>query len=163
MAAENFYGDVARQIAGPRAQVVSILQNPDADPHLFEPDAATARRVADANLLIYNGLNYDPWIERLLANARPTRACDAAGGRAAAAAHRAPIRTSGMTRRACPRWHERWPCSCSDSIPPTQAAMSGDCSAFLVSLRPLQTAIAQLQPTLCGRARHGHRTGGRTI
>jgi zinc/manganese transport system substrate-binding protein len=74
VAAENFYGDIARQIAGPAAQVVSILQNPDADPHLFEPDTATARMVADANVLIFNGLNYDPWIERLLrTHARHTR------------------------------------------------------------------------------------------
>lgn len=69
VAAENFYGDVARQLAGPNVRVVSILQNPDADPHVFEPDAATARLVADANILIYNGAHYDTWLERLLANA----------------------------------------------------------------------------------------------
>jgi zinc/manganese transport system substrate-binding protein len=69
VAAENFYGDVARQLAGPDVRVVSILQNPDADPHLFEPDAATARLVADADILIYNGAHYDAWLERLLANA----------------------------------------------------------------------------------------------
>jgi zinc/manganese transport system substrate-binding protein len=69
VAAENFYGDVARQLAGPNVRVVSILQNPDADPHVFEPDAATARLVADANILIYNGAHYDAWLERLLANA----------------------------------------------------------------------------------------------
>lgn len=68
VAAENFYGDVARQLAGPDVRVVSILQNPDADPHLFEPDAATARLVADADILIYNGAHYDVWLERLLAN-----------------------------------------------------------------------------------------------
>lgn len=69
VAAENFYGDVARQLAGPDVRVVSILENPDADPHLFEPDAATARLVADADLIIYNGAHYDAWLERLLANA----------------------------------------------------------------------------------------------
>ena len=69
VAAENFYGDVARQLAGSDIRVVSLLQSPDADPHLFEPDAATARLVADADILIYNGLHYDPWVERLLVNA----------------------------------------------------------------------------------------------
>ncbi len=67
--AENFYGDVASQLAGSAARVVSVLQNPDADPHLFEPDTATARLVADADVLIYNGANYDPWMQRLLTNA----------------------------------------------------------------------------------------------
>jgi zinc/manganese transport system substrate-binding protein len=69
VAAENFYGDVASRLAGPAVRVVSVLQNPDADPHLFEPDTSTARLVADADILIYNGLNYDPWMQRLLTNA----------------------------------------------------------------------------------------------
>lgn len=73
VAAENFYGDVARQIAGPKAHVVDILRNPDADPHLFETDAATARALAAADLVIYNGAGYDPWIERLLAGAPRSR------------------------------------------------------------------------------------------
>jgi zinc/manganese transport system substrate-binding protein len=67
LAAENFYGDVARQIAGTDAQVISVLRNPDADPHLFETDASTARAVAAAQLLIYNGAGYDTWMVRLIA------------------------------------------------------------------------------------------------
>jgi zinc/manganese transport system substrate-binding protein len=66
VAAENFYGDVARQIAGPRARVMSVLNNPDADPHLFETDAATARAVSAAQLVIYNGAGYDSWMLRLI-------------------------------------------------------------------------------------------------
>ncbi len=73
VAAENFYGDVASQLAGPEARVSSVLANPDADPHLFEADIATARAVADADLVIYNGLNYDTWMSRLLAGLGPSR------------------------------------------------------------------------------------------
>ena len=36
VAAENFYGDIAKQIGGPDVAVTSILNNPDQDPHLFE-------------------------------------------------------------------------------------------------------------------------------
>lgn len=68
VAAENFYGDVATQLAGPDAHVTSILSNPNADPHLFEAAPATARALASANLVIYNGLGYDPWVNRLLAS-----------------------------------------------------------------------------------------------
>ena len=46
VAAENFYGDVARQIAGPDATITSILSNPDDDPHLFEANPSTARALA---------------------------------------------------------------------------------------------------------------------
>jgi zinc/manganese transport system substrate-binding protein len=67
VAAENFYGDMASQLAGPQARVESVLRNPDADPHLYEADIATARAIAGADLVIYNGLNYDTWMTRLLA------------------------------------------------------------------------------------------------
>ena len=42
VAAENFYGDVARQIGGHNAAVTSILSNPDQDPHLFEASPVAA-------------------------------------------------------------------------------------------------------------------------
>jgi zinc/manganese transport system substrate-binding protein len=48
VAAENFYGDLARQIGGSRVEVTSILANPDQDPHLFESSPSTARTLADA-------------------------------------------------------------------------------------------------------------------
>ena len=69
VAAENFYGGVAAQIAGNDAIVTSILSNPNQDPHEFTTDAATAKAVADADIVIYNGLGYDDWMEKLGANA----------------------------------------------------------------------------------------------
>ncbi len=66
VAAENFYGDVAQQIGGDRVSVASILKNPDQDPHLFETAPSVVRAVAGAQLVIYNGADYDPWMERLL-------------------------------------------------------------------------------------------------
>jgi len=66
LAAENFYGDIALQIGGPDVEVTSILTNPDQDPHLFEASPSVARAVSAARIVIYNGLDYDPWIEKLL-------------------------------------------------------------------------------------------------
>lgn len=66
VAAENFYGGVARQIAGDSANVISIISNPNQDPHEFSTDAATARAVANADIVIYNGIGYDDWMNRLL-------------------------------------------------------------------------------------------------
>jgi zinc/manganese transport system substrate-binding protein len=74
VAAENFYGDIARQIGGDRVDVVSILSNPDQDPHLFETTPGTVRQIADAQIVIVNGADYDPWMDKLLAAApRPGR------------------------------------------------------------------------------------------
>lgn len=67
LAAENFYADVAEQVGGSDVKVSSILSNPDQDPHQFEVSPSTARAVAGARLVIYNGIDYDPWMEKLLA------------------------------------------------------------------------------------------------
>jgi zinc/manganese transport system substrate-binding protein len=74
VAAENFYGDIARRIGGERVVVLSILNNPDQDPHLFETTPAVVRKVADAGIVIFNGANYDAWMQKLLdAAPRPGR------------------------------------------------------------------------------------------
>ena len=74
VAAENFYGDIARQIGGDRVAVVSIMSNPDQDPHLFETTPGIVRQLANAQIVVLNGANYDPWMDKLLAAApRPER------------------------------------------------------------------------------------------
>lgn len=67
VAAENFYGDVVRQIGGRYVDVTSILSNPDQDPHLFEASPKTARALQQASIVVYNGADYDPWMTKLLA------------------------------------------------------------------------------------------------
>ncbi len=80
VAAENFYGDLATQIGGSHVAVTSILSNPDSDPHLFEASAETARALADAEVVIYNGADYDPWMDRLLsASGNASRSAIVAG------------------------------------------------------------------------------------
>ncbi len=66
VAAENFYGGAARQIAGDGASVTSILSNPNQDPHEFTTTASTAKAVADADIIIYSGIGYDSWMDKLL-------------------------------------------------------------------------------------------------
>lgn len=75
VAAENFYGGVARQIGGDRVAVVSILNNPDQDPHLFETTPTVVRQVAAAQVVVLNGAGYNSWMEKLLAvSPKPGRA-----------------------------------------------------------------------------------------
>lgn len=75
VAAENFYGDIARQIGGGEVAVTSILSNPDQDPHEFEASPSTAREFANGALVIVNGAGYDAWAEKLLsASPAPSRA-----------------------------------------------------------------------------------------
>lgn len=74
VAAENFYGDIVDQLGGREVSVTSILTDPNADPHLFEPGTANAAAVSDASLVIVNGLGYDSFMQRLLdASPNPDR------------------------------------------------------------------------------------------
>jgi zinc/manganese transport system substrate-binding protein len=66
VAAENFWGNLATQLAGSKADVSSIIVNPAADPHSYQPSTADGRRIAGANMVIANGLGYDEWAEQLL-------------------------------------------------------------------------------------------------
>src|SRR3954471_22598748 len=66
VAGENFWGDVVRQVGGERVQVRSIINDPSADPHLYDSTARNAEAVASARLVVVNGLGYDDFMSQLL-------------------------------------------------------------------------------------------------
>jgi zinc/manganese transport system substrate-binding protein len=149
IAAENVYGDVARQIGGNRVTVLSILNNPDQDPHLFESTPATIRKVADARIIIANGANYDPWMEKLLdATPRPERVV---------------ITVSAIVGRTASDNPHLW--YDPATIPAVAKALAGllgradpahqaeyemRLQAFLASLLPLEQKIAELRGKYAG-------------
>jgi zinc/manganese transport system substrate-binding protein len=63
---ENFYADLLTQIGGSRVTATSFLNDPNADPHEFESSPQDAAAVADAKLVIVNGLGYDDFMQQLL-------------------------------------------------------------------------------------------------
>ena len=71
---ENFYADLLSQIGGTRVHATSFLNDPNADPHAFESSPQNAALVADAGLVIVNGLGYDDFMQKLLgASTKPNR------------------------------------------------------------------------------------------
>lgn len=66
VAAENFYGEVAIAVGGDQVEVTSILNNPETDPHDFEPTPEASKAVHDAKVIIYNGIGYDEWMKKLV-------------------------------------------------------------------------------------------------
>ena len=66
VAGENFWGSLVSQLGGTHVYVVSIVSDPNADPHEYDPGSANAQAVANANLVIVNGAGYDDWLLRLL-------------------------------------------------------------------------------------------------
>lgn len=66
VAAESYWGSIAAQMGGSHAHVTSIIVDPNADPHSYEPTPVNARAIADAQYVIFNGAGYDPWMNKLL-------------------------------------------------------------------------------------------------
>jgi zinc/manganese transport system substrate-binding protein len=67
VAAENFWGSLASQIGGTHVSVLSIVTDPNADPHEYESNAADAQAIASACFVIVNGAGYDTWALSLIA------------------------------------------------------------------------------------------------
>jgi len=66
VAAEEFYGEAARAVGGENVEVISVLKGSNIDPHHFEPTPDISRQIHEANVIIYNGLGYDDWMENLI-------------------------------------------------------------------------------------------------
>jgi zinc/manganese transport system substrate-binding protein len=63
--AENEYANVLSQIGGKYVSVSSILNNPNTDPHTFEASASVAEEVANAQLIVQNGVGYDNFMDNI--------------------------------------------------------------------------------------------------
>mgnify|MGYP000875162226 CR=1 FL=1 len=68
LASTSFLADIVQNVAGDRLQVQSLLPI-GADPHAYQPVPADIAKIAESDLLILNGLEYEHFIESLLENA----------------------------------------------------------------------------------------------
>ena len=149
VAAENFYGDLAMQIGGPDVTVTSILTNPDQDPHLFEASASTARAIAGARVVILNGADYDPWMQKLLSASR-------APGRETIEAAKLLHKKAGDNPHlwydpaAMPAVAKALAATLARLDPDHRAGYEQRLVAFLASLEPLQAKIAAMRKQYVG-------------
>lgn len=60
----SLLGDVVRQVGGPRVAVTDLV-GPGQDAHVFQPAPGHARQVAEARVLVLNGLGFEGWMARL--------------------------------------------------------------------------------------------------
>ncbi len=59
--------DFVRNVAGDRVNLLPILK-PGADAHDYQPTAEDARSLAQADIVFYNGVQFEPWLEDLVSN-----------------------------------------------------------------------------------------------
>ena len=61
----SILGDIAAEIGGERAKVVTLV-GPNSDSHVYQPKPSDAREVAEAKLVVVNGLGFEGWLDRLV-------------------------------------------------------------------------------------------------
>lgn len=61
----SILADMVREIAPPGFEVTALV-GADADAHVFKPTPADGRRLAQADLIVVNGLGFEGWIDRLV-------------------------------------------------------------------------------------------------
>ncbi|PTB17031.1 cation ABC transporter substrate-binding protein [Trinickia symbiotica] len=144
VAAENFYGDVVKQLGGGHVDVTSILSNPDQDPHLFEASPKTARALQHASLVVYNGADYDPWMDKLLAATKTEKrttivAASLVGKKSGDNPHLwyDPATMPAVARAVG--------ASLVTADPPHKADYDANLAKFLDSLKPIDNKVAALR------------------
>jgi zinc/manganese transport system substrate-binding protein len=148
-AAENFYGDVAQQIGGDQVSVTSIMSNPDQDPHLFETSPSVVRQIAAAQVVIYNGADYDPWMDKLLTAAPKS-------GRVAIVAADLVRKKAGDNPHlwydpaTMPAVAKALAAAFSAADPAHDGSYATRLETFLASLRPMNDKIAAIRAKYAG-------------
>lgn len=64
VASFSILGDMTERVGGEDIKL-TVLIGPDSDAHGFEPTPADARRLAAADIILANGLGFEPWLKRL--------------------------------------------------------------------------------------------------
>jgi zinc/manganese transport system substrate-binding protein len=67
VAAENFWGSLVSQIGGNHTNVLSIVSNPNTDPHEYQANDSDAIAIKNAQYVIINDVGYDQWAAQLVA------------------------------------------------------------------------------------------------
>jgi zinc/manganese transport system substrate-binding protein len=68
VASFSILGDFVRNVGGDRVDVTTLV-GPDSDVHVYTPAPSDAKRIADAKLVIVNGLGLEGWLPRLVQSA----------------------------------------------------------------------------------------------
>jgi zinc/manganese transport system substrate-binding protein len=65
VASFSILGDLVRNVGGDRVSVTTLV-GPDGDVHVYTPAPADAKKIADAKVVIINGLGLEGWLPRLV-------------------------------------------------------------------------------------------------
>lgn len=92
VASFSILGDFVRNVGAERVSVTTLV-GPDGDAHVYTPAPADAKKIADASVVVINGLGMEGWLPRLV---------QSSGSKAAIAAATAGIAPLKINRNADP-------------------------------------------------------------
>jgi zinc/manganese transport system substrate-binding protein len=76
----SILGDFVREVGGDRVELVTLV-GPNGDAHVYSPTPADGRQLAEAKVVIANGLSFEGWISRLVtASGTKAKVVEAAAG-----------------------------------------------------------------------------------
>jgi zinc/manganese transport system substrate-binding protein len=76
----SILADLTKEVGGEHIELINLV-GADEDAHLFEPSPQNAKDLLKADLIIANGLGFEPWLERLLSSSQaPGKRIDASAG-----------------------------------------------------------------------------------
>lgn len=61
----NVYANIAQNIVGKYGHAQAIITKSNVDPHDFEATSADAKKLAQSQIIVANGLGYDDWMNKL--------------------------------------------------------------------------------------------------
>lgn len=65
VASFSILGDLVRNVGGERVAVTTLV-GPNGDAHVYTPSPSDAKTIADAKLVVVNGLGFEGWLPRLI-------------------------------------------------------------------------------------------------
>jgi zinc/manganese transport system substrate-binding protein len=92
IASFSILADLVKNVGGNRVDVGALV-GPGSDAHVYAPTPADARKVAEARLVVVNGIGFEGWLDRLI---------KAAGGKATVV-----VATKGIKARKADDDHDR--------------------------------------------------------
>lgn len=70
VASFSILADMAARV-GENEVEIHTLVGPNGDAHAFQPTPANAKAIAEADVIVLNGLGFEPWVERLMKSSKP--------------------------------------------------------------------------------------------
>src|SRR6058998_789798 len=60
----SILADLTQRIGGDHVRVLTLV-GPNGDAHVFEPGPKESTELAEASVLVANGIGFEPWLQRL--------------------------------------------------------------------------------------------------